>query len=112
MPGQANYPELNTTTPIYYTFDGSNPAQDSGFNTIDPYNSAYGYNRETTGSNLLYTHPFVIHEPTEIRFVAQNRNDIFWVTNDYTTMTTYSLDNSINYLKGVFVLCKELIVVI
>jgi PKD repeat protein len=100
IPGQVIYSELNTSTPIYYTFDGSNPAQDSGFNTIDPYNSAYGYNRETTGSNLLYTHPFVIHEPTEIRFVAQNRNDIFWVTPDYTTMTTYSLDNSINYLKN------------
>ena len=85
----------NTNYPIYYTFDDSNPAQSLLYTSPQ-----FKPGRENTGSNLIYTHPFIIHEPVEIRFVAQDRNDWHWVYNQIVTMTTYNLDNSVNYLRN------------
>ena len=94
------YIELSSGYPIYYTLDGSNPEQYNGFNTIDPTNSYFGYNRETTGSNLLYTHPFIVHDIMEIRFAAQDRNDSYWVFNSNVNIICSNFDNSVNYIRN------------
>ena len=97
---QEVYMELSSDLPIYYSFDGSDPAQYHGTNTINPDAYIGFYNRETTGSNLLYTHPFIVHDPIELRFAAQDRNHEYFVWFTSVSITCSNFDNSVNYIKN------------
>lgn len=78
--------------------------QDNCYNFYYTMNGTRWYPQmENFDGFILYTHPFVVQDPVEIQFCAENRYieyDMFYLANVPLSIYCYSFDFSVNYLKN------------